>query len=187
MEKQRQGQTVAIVALAIAIMVMAVGFAAATYGQTLNLNSGTATVKSSKWSVHFDSTSYKETDGSVVATTKNVSDTSMDFTVTLSNPGDFYEFTVNAINDGTFDATLNKVTMSTLTAEQAKYLTYTIIVDGTSYTATTENIGKALAKTSGSHSVKVRVEYVMPNSSTDLPQEDATVTLTASLDYVSVD
>ncbi len=187
MEKQRQGQTVAIVTLAIAIMVMAVGFAAATYGQTLNLNASTATVKASKWSVHFDKDSYVKTDGSVEATAKSVTDTSMDFTVTLSNPGDFYEFTVNAVNDGTFDATLNKVTMSTLTTDQAKYLTYTITVDGTSYTATTNNIGEALPKTTGSHPVKVRVEYVMPTNSSDLPQEDATVTLTASLDYVSVD
>ena len=187
MEKQRQGQTVAIVALAVAIMVMAVGFAAATYSQTLNLNSGTATVKSSKWSVHFDSASYAETTGSVAATSKNVSDTSMDFTVTLANPGDFYEFTVDAINDGTFDATLNKVTMSTLSENQAKYLTYTVTVDGTSYSATTDNIAKTLAKTNGSHAVKVRVEYVMPSASADLPTEDATITLTASLDYVSVD
>lgn len=187
MEKQRQGQTVAIVALAVAIMVMAVGFAAATYSQTLNLNSSTATLKASKWSVHFDTTSYEESDDSIAATSKNVSDTSMNFTVTLPNPGDFYEFTTNVINDGTFDATLKKVTMSTLTSAEAKYLKYTITVGETSYTATTDNIGLALAKADGEHAVKVRVEYVMPENASDLPQEDATVTLTASLDYVSVD
>ena len=98
MERKKNGQIIAIVALAVAIVVMSVGFA--TYASTLNIN-GTTTVKANKWSVHFDDSTYDETTGSVAATTHTITDTTASYTVTLTKPGDFYEFSVNVINDGT--------------------------------------------------------------------------------------
>ena len=81
---------------------------------------------------------------------------------------------------------LKALTMSTLTPAQAKYLTYTVTYDGTAYTESQSGLSLSLPSTEGSNTkvVKVRVAYVQPESSTDLPTEsDATVTLTASLDY----
>ena len=75
--------------------------------------------------------------------------------------------------------------MSTLTAAQQKYLTYTVTYDGTAYTASNTSLSSSLPCTSGSNTkvVKVRVDYVQPETSTDLPSEAVNVTLTASLDY----
>lgn len=183
MEKKRNGQLAVILVLAVAILFMSVGFAA--YSTTLNIN-GTATVKANKWSVHFVDTSYAETTGSVAATTHTISDTSATYTVTLTKPGDFYEFSVDVINDGSFDAVLKSITMSTLSAAEAKYLTYTLTYDGTAYTASQSGLSLSLPYATGSNTktVKVRVSYVQPENSADLPTtEDATVTLTASLGY----
>lgn len=183
MEKKRNGQIAVIAVLAVAIVLMSVGFA--TYASTLNIN-GTATVKANKWSVHFDDTTYKETTGSVAATNHSVNNTTATYTVTLSKPGDFYEFSVDVVNDGSFDAVLKAITMSTLTAAQQKYLTYTLTYDGTAYTQSQSGLSLSLPSASGSNTktVKVRVEYIQPESSSDLPTDaDATVTLTASLDY----
>ena len=94
MERQRSGQNIAIIALAVALVVMTVGFAAASYNQTLAFE-GTTNVGTAKWDIHFNTDTYAETAGSVAATSKNVQGTSIDYTITLANPGDFYEFTID--------------------------------------------------------------------------------------------
>lgn len=186
MERQKNTQSIVIGVLAVAVLMMSVGFAATAYTQTLNINGSDATVKAAKWSVHFDDTSYTETTGAkaVAATSHTLNTTSLTYAVTLTKPGDFYEATVNAVNDGTFDANLKSITMSTLTAEQAKYVKYTVTYNGTEYNASAPSIsGVTLANTNGSHPVKVRVEYIQPESDSDLPTTDQTLTLTATLNY----
>ena len=180
----------AIVLLLVGVaLLMAVGFAA--YNSTLNIT-GNVNVKPANWSVHFvtsGASSYTETSGSEAASVHTITDTNFAFTVLLESPGDFYETTLTVINDGTFAAQLKKITMSTLTAEQQKYLTYSITYNnGTSYTTTTDNINAALA-INGTATVKVRVEYILPDSESDLPQaaEGQTtvpITVTGQLDYV---
>jgi len=182
MERNKGTQTLVIVLLSFTILFMTVGFA--VFASTLNIN-GTVKVSPSKWSIHYVTNSYAESTGSVAATSKTIGNTDATYSVTLAKPGDFYEFTINVINDGTFDAVLKGLTMSTLTAAQQKYLTYTVTYDGTDYTASASNLSLSLPCTSGSNTkpVKVRVEYIQPEQSTDLPSEEVTVTLTASLDY----
>ena len=183
MVKQRNSQLLIIGILSVTIMLMTIGFAA--YASTLTIN-GNVTVNPSKWSVHYVTTSYAETTGSVAASAHNLTNTAATYTVTLDKPGDFYEFTANIINDGTFDADLTALTMSSLTTAQQKYLTYTVTYNNTDYTASNASIsGVTLPHTSGSntHPVKVRVTYVQPENSSDLPTEAVTITLTASLDY----
>jgi len=182
MEKNRGTQLIIIACLSAAILFMTVGFA--VYASQLTIN-GTATVSPSKWSVHYVTDSYAESTGSVAATSKTITNTDVTYAITLEKPTDFYEFTINVINDGTFDAVLKSLTMTSLTAEQQKYLTYTLTYDGTAYTASNSSLSLALPHTSGSNTkpVKVRVEYIQPENSSDLPQTAVNVTLTASLDY----
>ena len=186
MEKKKNTQILVIAVLSFAILFMSVGFA--TYASTLNI-AGTATVRANKWSVHYVTDSYKEKTGSKAATSKSVTNTDFTFAVTLEKPGDFYEAEVNVINDGTFDAKLTALTMTTLTAAQQKYLRYTVTYDGTDYTASATGLSNALPYASGSNTkvVKVKVEYFQPEQSADLPSENVDVTLTASLDYTQVE
>ena len=180
MEKQKNTQMFVIAILAVAVLTMSVGFAAFT--QTLNIN-GSVTVASSVWNIAFDTASYKESDGSVAASNKTIDGTSMTYNVTLTKPKDFYEFTVNVKNTGTFDANLTGITMSSLSTQQAKYLKYVITYNDTEYTTNATGLSVALAKTSGVAPVKVRVEYIQPDNPTDLPSSEVNVSLTASLTY----
>lgn len=182
MEKTKKGQVVAIVALSFALLFMSIGFAA--YASTLTIN-GTATVQTNKWSVHYVDTTYAESTGSQVASSKTITDTDVTYSVTLNKPGDFYEFSINVINDGTFDAILKSITMSTLTDAQKKYLTYSLTYDGSPYVQSQTGLSSSLPCASGSNTktVKVRVEYIQPENSTDLPASSVDVTLTASLGY----
>lgn len=185
MKKENTTQNILLVAMAVAIVFMSVGFAG--YVQKLNIT-GNVTAERALWSVHYDTQSYSETTGEkyVSATSHNETVTDWTFAVTLA-PGEKYEATVNAVNEGTFDAKLKSITMSALTDAQKKYLTYTVNYNGTSYTASAENIDTILAKQTGntptSVPVKVTVEYVLPENASDLPTENATITLTASLNY----
>ncbi len=180
MKKNRKKEYGVIITLILIVAVMSVGFAA--YSQNLSI-SGTLKVKASTWSVHYDDDSYTETTGSAEATSKTIDDTSYSFEVTLDKPGDFYEATVNIVNDGSFDANLTKVTMSKLTDAQKKYLTYTVTYNGTEYTSTTDSLTTALSASTGTVPVKVKLTYTQPTSADDLPTSQQTITITGSFDF----
>ena len=184
MEGNKKGQLLLIVALVVAVVAMSVGFAATSYTRTLEIEGNTVTAKGAKWDIHFDTTSYHETTGTgyVAASDHTLDGTTLTYEVTLE-PGQTYETTVTVKNEGTFDANLTSITLAGLSSDQAKYINYSIFYNGTEYTASTNGLAIALAKTSGTATVKVRVEYYLPDAATDLPSSDVELTLTSSLNY----
>ena len=159
-----------LVLLLILVLTISIGYAA--IATTLKIN-GTSTVKGVNWSVYWDNVNI--TDGSVtgtnvtaVPTTTGTTTTEVNFAVTLPEPGDYYEFTVDAVNAGSIDAMiaengiLNKVYADSAYTEEAtlpKVLKYTV-----TYADGTEIQDKhLLAKRSGTtptrEKYKVRVEY----------------------------
>ena len=182
MKKQKNAQIIILSLLLAVVIFTTVGFAA--YTQNLNIE-GTVTVEKSKWSIHFDRSSYQLGVGSEAVTADMVSDTSIKFTSALSKPGDYCTFSIKAVNDGTFDAALNQLEMSPLSAEQSKYLAYTVSYDGVNFTNTNNALSTALNKGTSSD-VLVRVEYVAPTDSADLPSNDITVNLSLKLVYNQV-
>lgn len=179
MEKKKGMQMLVIAALSFTILFMSVGFAG--YVTNLDIN-GTATIKASKWSVHFDKTKYTENTGSVEAKAHSVEDLTATYTVTLTKPGDYYSVSLDIVNDGTFDAVLNSINMTALSDAQKKYLKYELMYDGSTYTADASSLSSALdAKTR--KTVTVKITYIQPDLSTDLPSEDIDVTLSATLGY----
>ena len=172
MDKRRNGQLIIIGVLAFAILMMSVGFAA--FSQRLNIQ-GTATVNVVEWSVHWKSGTLQTANDSVALTSSSLTDTDVSFAATLEKPGDKIHFTVDAVNDGDFDAFLKKITMTSLTTAQAKYLTFTVKFDGNSYTTTTDNINTSL-NVSAQKTAEVIVEYIQPDDPADLPSAEAPAT-----------
>ncbi len=175
MRKKGNVQNILIIALSVVVIAMSIGFA--TIERDLSI-SGTVNLTGNKFDVKFKDNSYQESTGSVAATGVTLSGTSGTFTVTLDKPGDFYEFTGVIQNAGDFDAALKSVTLTnSLTAEQKKYVTYTVTYDQTPYTETTTGItGVTLAKqandTPTEVNFKVRVLYNVPASNDDLLTTD---------------
>ena len=182
MKKQKNAQIIILSLLLAVVIFTTVGFAA--YTQNLNIG-GTVAVEKSKWSIHFDQDSYQLDSKSQAVTTNMASNTSINFTSTLSKPGDFCAFSIKAVNDGTFDAVLNQLEMSSLSAEQSKYLTYTVSYGSASFTRTNNTLDTALNK-GASSDVVVRVEYVAPTDPADLPSSNVTVNLSLKLVYNQV-
>ena len=182
MKKSFNYSSIAIILLTVAVLVMSVGYA--NFTARLDIN-GTANVGSSSWSVKFAEESYTETTGSVAVseTDRTISETSMSYEISLSKPGDFYEFTIDVENAGTFDANLTGITLTALTEAQQKYLVYEVYYNGTKYTATTENIANVALTSKTSAPVKVRVQYIQPENAADLPATEQKITLNASLSF----
>lgn len=186
MEREKYQQSFTILMLFVCVIFMTVGFAA--YSTNLTIG-GSATVKNASWNVKFDTNSYNETEGSVSPATQDdltISGTSIQYAVNLEKPGDFYEFEVDVVNNGTFDAKLTSVTMSSLSEAQKKYLTYEITYDGVTYSQTATNLSSLLTKNGGTKTAKVTVTYKANTLETELPVNEDNVTLTATLHYDQV-
>ena len=148
---------------------------------TLNIT-GSAEVVASSWDIHLDN--IKVTSGSVSGTTPSItSPTTASFSTTLNMPGDFYEFTIDVVNDGTIDAMIDGITKTpTLTEAQAKYLNYIIeYQNGESI-----NTKQLVAKNSFVR-LKVRVEYRKDITASDLPTTSETLNLAFTVNYVQSD
>lgn len=200
MERKNGAQTITIAVLAVAILVMAVGFAG--YNAQLKI-SGATTLSAAKWDVHFVSDAAKTghfdvtSNNTITGVTPTVSGTNVSYTVTLPNPGDVYEFTIDVVNEGTFDAKLDSIVIApTITAVEDKNLDYTVWYNGTEYKADATHgtytvTGVTLPKKSGEEpgraTVKVRTEYQKVTNEADLLSEDMEKTMSVTLNYSSVD
>ena len=163
----------------ISIFTLTIAYAALNAVLTI---SGSAQVSSADWDVHFDNV--KVTNGSVNGETPKItSPTTATFSTTLSMPGNFYEFTIDVVNDGTIDAMIENITKTpTLSTEQAKYLKYEITYqNGESITT------KQLVEKNSFVRLKVRLEYRSDITSSDLPLSTETLNLGLKLDYTQSD
>ena len=91
-----------------------------------------------------------------------------------------FEIAKNLLND---HLDINKITLTDLTPEQEKYLTYTLTYASTPYTSSQSDLSIDLAHGSTAP-VKVRVEYIQPENPADLPSETTPITLNATLNYL---
>lgn len=191
MERKNTGYIVAIIALAIAVVGMSIGFAFSDIN--LKIEGDTVKTKAASWDIHFDpeynsESGYSVTSGSVTGTpVLGTNNTVATYSVTLTKPGDFYEFTVSAKNFGTFDA---KLTNYAFEADPAlpttdSYITHTLKYRGTTIAPGTVSNGTTLAP-DASDTYTVRIDYAKPTDAADLVAQDITYTFTIVLTYSEV-
>ena len=170
-----------IVIAVVLLLFISIGYAALSTTLTIN---GTANIDSNSWLVYF--TNVQVTDGSktpvTAPSTNGTSTTSLTWEVNLDTPGDFYEYYVDVKNDGTIDAMIGSLSNTSLTANQAKYLRYSVTYfDG----AEIEQYDKL--EVGDTATLKVRVEYRTDINPEDLPNAPSVVELTYSSNYVQAD
>ena len=162
----------------ITILSMGIGFAFLSSNLTIT---GNTSVSGNSWNVYFNNVQVTEgsVDATVAPTTTGTNTTSIDYTVTLDKPGDFYEFTVDAVNAGTIDAMIQSINMTSLDTDVVKYLSYTATyLDGTELTQ------NDVLEADDSTTYKVRIEFKKNITSDDLSEEDNSLTLTFGVNYV---
>jgi len=191
----------------IALFVLLIGGISAGFAYlqaTLKIN-GTAKIASPTWNVHFDSVTPAASgnvtlsDGDVAPhIIENTNGTQAEWTVTLSKPGDKYEFSIDVYNAGTLDAKLTGISAPTgynlgLSDTQDGYLNYSITstnIDNTggklpalpTNDVVTAGTGETLVLKAGKrYTLTFRIEYDA-NIST-VPSAE-TVSLGYKLDFI---
>ena len=165
---------------------LSVGYALLRTNLTIN---GTSKIKGNTWDIHFENLNV--IDGSVELSTGDVAaaigsnTTEVSYTITLNQPGDFYEFTVDAVNAGSIDGMVESVTsklndavITTLPA----YLDYSV-----SYSDGVEILPNQYLKAGETETYKVRIEFMKDIESTDLPTSVQTLTLDFGVAYIQAD
>ena len=156
--------------LLILVVGISIGYAALATNLKIN---GTSVVKGSNWNIYWDNVNVDSgsVTGSNVVTapsTTGTTTTEVEFAVVLPEPGDYYEFTVDAVNAGSIDAmidnngVLNKVyTDSTYTEEATlpKVLKYTVTYADGRAIEEKHLLAKKDGNTPTIEKYKVRVEY----------------------------
>ena len=169
-----------LVVLLLLLVGISIGYAA--IATTLNIN-GNTTIEKASWDIHFEN--LVKTTGSEVATTEAAIDqtkTLIEYTVTLPKPGDFYEFTVDMVNNGTIDAMISEVLKEGLTTEQEKYISYTATYsDGIALEE------KDYLKSGETQNIRVRVKYRDDISAAELPTENQSLSLKFMVTYIQAD
>ena len=105
----------------VIILVLTLTIVYASLSTTLNIN-GNAEVSAANWDIHLANVQLNSS--SATSNTPTISNkTTATFSTTLSKPGDFYEFTIDVVNDGSIDAMIDSITKTPeLTDTQKKYL-----------------------------------------------------------------
>ena len=161
------------------ILILGLGLGYAYINSDLNIN-GTAQVNSANWDVHWANIQVKN--GSVSASSPTISDqTTVNYSVVLNTPGDYYEFTVDAVNGGTIDAMidtidskLNGATITTL----PDYLNYTVAYSDDGALQPNHQLLHNTTET-----YKVRIEYRTDIEVNQLPATNQTLSLQFTVTY----
>ena len=98
----------------ILFSLLIIGVVYAILQANLQIN-GTAKIQANTWDIHFDNIQINENSVSIgtgdsAATIDPENNCKVDFEVTLSIPGDFYEFTIDVVNAGTIDGMIGELT-----------------------------------------------------------------------------
>lgn len=164
----------------ILVSVLSLTIVYAALSVTLNIT-GNAQVVASSWDIHLANPKVKS--GSVSTTAPTISGNDLSFSTSLTTPGDYYEFTVDVVNDGTIDAMIDSVVKTPeLTAEQAKYFKYEVSYQNGESINANQTIRKGT-----STPIKVRIEYRKDLVASDLPTTTTNLSLKLSLIYVQSD
>ena len=177
--RQRTKYKISTAILVALLLCLTLGYAFLT----TNLNiTGTTSIDSNTWNVYWDNV--QVTTGSVSATTPTIdtNKTTVTFSAHLSKPGDFYEFTVDAVNDGTIDAMIENIN-TTINGNPLSNLPNYLVFSLT-YSDGEEIKNNDYLLSEERETYKVKIEYNTDISPEDLPSSNETNTIIISSDYI---
>ncbi len=178
--KFRKSMSIMYILLFVVLASLGVGYS--YIKSNLNIN-GTANVTAANWDVHF--ANLNVTTGSVTASSPaNITNTTtVEFAATLDEPEEFYEFTVDIVNNGTIDAMIDDYSIRpTLTTAQKKYLEYTVAYsDGVPLEYWQE------LKQGTTETLKVRFMYKKNDNTANYPTEDQSLNIVFTINYIQAD
>lgn len=172
---------ITIFLLAISILVMSIGFAA--QATVLKINGNTQVGITPKWDVHFSNLNieYGSVSDELVNEHAKIVDersTYITYDVKLPHNRDYYEFTVDVVNDGNLDALIGSVILSGYDEDAQKSISYNV-----TYVDTNEDVKMDDELLKGeTRKIRVHIENIYELEQTDLGE--ATYALSLAIQYV---
>ena len=182
-----------IMLLLILVLGITIGFAA--LATTLKIN-GTANITKNTWNIYWANPVV--TTGSVTTTAPTLSaesektaNTIATWTTSLNLPGDFYEFTIDAVNEGTIDAMITNVIQTVTDGNDEAttlpdYISYKVTYLNGSVPVKYQLLKKANGATPTIQKYKVRVEFldtITPAQMDAIPQGGLTYKFSYQVTY----
>ena len=160
------------------LILFGIGTGYAYLNSSLYIN-GTSIISANVWDVGLDNLNV--TAGSVVAIKEPTLDTATttSFEVKLDNKEDFYEFTVDVVNRGEYDAKLGSLVETTgFTTEQEQYFEHTVTYQNNEPIQVNQ-----LVKKDEFVRLKSKVEYKKDVEITQVPESAKTLKLDIKMNY----
>lgn len=107
----------------ILILVISIGFAYLTSNLFIN---GLIGYRGNSWNIYFDNIQMINNDVDADKPIINNSKDAISFSLSFSEPGEIYKFSVDIINSGTLDAMLNEIIKNGIDSSNQDYISYTI-------------------------------------------------------------
>ena len=155
--KTSKNRTTVLLTLIIIIAVMVIGYAALQ--TTLNIL-GNTTVKGNSWDVHWANVQVSDGSTTDIITAATITNpTQVEFNINLNKPGDYYEFTVDAVNAGTIDAMVDIVSKKVFNSSNVEIQLPNYLLYEVTYPEGIPVEPNQLLAANSSETIKVRVEF----------------------------
>ena len=177
----RRNNNMYIVIITVLLLCVTIGYA--VLNSTLNIT-GKSNISKNTWDVYFDNMIINE--NGIIPNDFDYFDTEMFFEVDLEKPGDFCEFTIDVINDGTIDAMIgdleNDIYSFSNSYDSQNFFKYTV-----EYHNGYELEENQLLEKQTYTTLKVRVEFKENINPEDLPTTDDIFEFDLLIDYIQSD
>ena len=163
--------------LLLFILLITIGIGYATLSKTLKI-SGISGIKTGEWIIYFDR--IQNESGVVSTNTKITSDKKeVDFNISLTKPGDYYEFDVDTVNDGTIDAMVDTIELTNIDPSLNNLASFEVTYKDGSEIKKCDLLPKESRKT-----ITVKVKLDKDIEENDMPTENNALNLSFKINYV---
>ena len=166
------------------LVLLGLGLGYAALQTNLNIT-GTTVLKDNRWDIHLENVSVNNESVSASTPTINTNKDTVTYSVTLNQPGDFYEFTVDAKNDGSIDGMISNIS-SKLNGEEITTLPTALSYELT-YSDGITIAQNHLLPSGEKETYKIKVAYRTDIEASDLPSTEQTLNFAFTVTYVQAD
>ena len=159
----------------VTLLLISVGYA--LINTTLKLN-GSSKIKKARWDIYFDKV---EHESGVTSTETKIDDkkTTVSFDIDLEKPGDYYQFNVDTVNDGTIDAIIDSTELTGLTNTTKEIIDYDVTYSDGSSVNKCDTLNSGDRKT-----LLVKVKYFDDVKEEELLENNENLKLKFKINYV---
>ena len=170
--KNRKNIVFIVIAL---LLIIGVGYAFVTENLKINGSSG---IKSGSWVIYFDKVA---NESGVVSTNTEITHnkTQVDFNISLEKPGDYYEFDVDTVNDGTIDAMIDSIEFGDIDDDLKNVITFDVTYKDGTRIKKCDILPKKSRKT-----ITIKVNYKDNIDESQIIETEQSLNLTFTINYL---